>query len=61
VTLSVREGFVTEEFIDLARTEHRTAEQERHLDALKLELADRVMSRPAGEAYDAAPAGTSGG
>jgi len=53
VTLAVREGFVTDEFIDLARTEKRTADQEKRLDALKLEMADRVMARPASEVYDA--------
>jgi len=52
-TLTVREGFVTDEFIDLARTEERTAGQERRLDALKREMADRVMAQPAGEVYDA--------
>ena len=52
VTVAVKAGFVTDEFIDLARTEHRTAEQEAHLDALKLEMADRVMSRPAEDVYD---------
>ena len=51
-TLVLREGFVTDEFIELARTEQRTTEQERHLDSLKLELAERVMARPAGELYD---------
>ncbi len=53
VTLALREGFVTDEFIDLARTEERTADQERRLDALKLEMADRVMARPAVDVYDA--------
>ena len=53
VTLALREGFVTEEFIDLARTQDRSAEQERRLDTLKLEMADRVMARPAAEVYDA--------
>jgi hypothetical protein len=53
VTLALREGFVTEEFIDLARTQGRSAEQERRLDTLKLEMADRVMARPAAEVYDA--------
>jgi len=52
VTLALREGFVTEEFIDLARTQGRSAEQERRLDTLKLEMADRVMARPAAEVYD---------
>jgi hypothetical protein len=53
VTLALREGFVTEEFIDLARTQSRSAEQERRLDTLKLRMADRVMARPAAEVYDA--------
>src|SRR2546423_289776 len=35
VTLALREGFVTPEFIDLARTESRTPEQEARLDTLK--------------------------
>ena len=48
----MRDGFVTDEFIDLARTEDRSAEQERRLDALKLEMADRVMSAPAADVYD---------
>ena len=52
VTLVVRPGFVTDEFIDLARTEARTAEQEAHLDRLKLEMAERVMARPADDVYD---------
>lgn len=52
-TLALREGFVTNEFIDLARTEERTADQERRLDALKAEMANRIMARPASEVYDA--------
>lgn len=56
VTLVLREGFVTDEFIALARTEGRTDDQERRLDALKREMADRVMARPAGEVYDATTA-----
>jgi hypothetical protein len=51
-TLTVREGFVTDEFIDLARTEHREAHQERRLDALKREMADRVLAHPAEAVYD---------
>ena len=53
VVLDLREGFVTDEFIDLARTDRREAAQERRLDALKLEMADRVMARPAEAVYDA--------
>jgi hypothetical protein len=57
VTLTLRDGFVTDEFIDLARTDRRTAEQERRLDELKLAMAERVMGRPAEEVYDATDAG----
>jgi hypothetical protein len=52
VTMALREGFVSDEFIDLARTDDRTADQERHLDELKREMAERVMARPADEVYD---------
>jgi hypothetical protein len=51
-TLVLREGFVTDEFIDLARTEGRDADQERRLDVLKRELADRVMSSPPAAVFD---------
>jgi hypothetical protein len=53
VTLVLRDGFVTDEFIDLARTQQRTAHQEQRLDTLKREMADRVMARPASDVYDA--------
>jgi hypothetical protein len=52
VTLTLREGFVTDEFIALARRE-RNAEEEARLDVLKREMADRVMSSSAGDVYDA--------
>jgi hypothetical protein len=52
-TLTVREGFVSDEFIDLARTEPRDVDQERRLDALKREMAGRVLAHPATEVYDA--------
>jgi hypothetical protein len=52
VTLAVRQGFVTDEFIDLARTDPRSEEQERRLDRLKREMADRVMATPAVDVYD---------
>jgi len=56
VTLAVREGFVTEEFIDLARKESRTGDEEAHLDSLKQAMADLVMSSPARDVYEV-PAG----
>ena len=52
-TLALREGFVTDEFIGLARTEERSADHEWRLDELKLEMADRVTARPPDEVYDA--------
>jgi hypothetical protein len=53
VTLLLREGFVTEEFIDLARTDNRTDTQEHRLDELKAELAARVTDTPAQDLFDA--------
>jgi hypothetical protein len=54
VTLLLRDGFVTEEFIDLARTDDRTDVQERRLDGLKAQLAQRVMATPAAEVFELA-------
>jgi hypothetical protein len=53
VTLVLREGFVSDEFIDLARTQQRTADQEQRLETLKRDMADRVMAQPARDVYDA--------
>jgi hypothetical protein len=53
-TLLLRDGFVTDEFIDLARAENRTDNQERRLDELKAQLAQQVMSTPAANVYDLA-------
>ena len=52
VTLLLRDGFVTEEFIDLARSEGRTADQEHRLDELKANLAQRVMASSAEDVYE---------
>jgi hypothetical protein len=54
VTLAVRDGWVTDEFIDLARRQGRTAEEERRLDVLKRDMAERVMVAAAVDVYDAA-------
>ena len=51
VTLLLREGFVSEEFIDLARRDGRSEEQEARLDELKLEMAERVMGSAADDVY----------
>lgn len=52
VTLLLRDGFVTDEFIDLARTDHRTAAQELRLDALKADLAQRVLAARTDEVFE---------
>jgi hypothetical protein len=56
VVLTLREGFVTEQFIDLARRERRTEEEENRLVAMKADMATRVMSAAAEDVYDAASA-----
>lgn len=52
VTLTVREGYVPDELIALARKERTTAEEQR-LDVVKAEMAELVMSSRAAEVYDA--------
>jgi hypothetical protein len=52
-TLTLRDGFVTDEFILLARTDARAPDQEERLDQLKLDLAGRVMAEPADSVFDA--------
>ena len=53
VTLLVRDGFVPDEFIDLARLDARTPAEEARLDELKAAMADLLMSSPAADVYDA--------
>jgi hypothetical protein len=53
VTLVLRDGFVDEEMLRLARTEDRSAADERRLVALKREMCLRVMAAPAADVYDA--------
>lgn len=52
VTVQLRDGFVVDEFIALARMATRTAAEERRLAVLKQEMADRLMAGPASEVYD---------
>ena len=51
VTLLLRDGFVDDEFIDLARAERRTEAQELRLDSLKAQLAQRVMAPSADRVF----------
>jgi hypothetical protein len=52
VTLALRDGFVSDEFIDLARTDLRTPGQEQRLSMLKEEMAARVTTAPADSVYE---------
>ena len=54
VELVVREGFVPDDLIALARAERRTDAEEARLAALKQAMADRVMASTAADVYDAA-------
>jgi len=51
VTLVLREGFVTDEFIALARRQ-RSGQEDARLELLKQEMAERVMASPAASIYD---------
>ena len=55
-TLALRDGFVTAAFIDLARTDNRSAAQEARLDELKADLCARIMAEPAERVYEEVPA-----
>jgi hypothetical protein len=52
VTLVLRDGYVTPEFIDLARKDERTPEEKARLDELKEEMAQTVMGAEAADVYD---------
>jgi hypothetical protein len=52
VTVVLREGYVGEEFIALARIEERTAEEENRLTVLKREMAELLLATPATDVYD---------
>src|SRR5262245_28414627 len=51
-TLLLRDGFVTDEFIDLSRAENRSDAQERRLDELKVQLAQRVVTTASKDVFD---------
>ncbi len=52
VTLLLREGYVTDEFLDLARKPDLTDEENARLTQLKAEMAENVTGSPADEVYD---------
>jgi hypothetical protein len=56
VILTLREGFVTEQFIDLTRRDSRTTDEEHRLAAMKADMAALVMAAGAVDVYDVASA-----
>lgn len=52
VRLEIRDGFVTDEFITLARKSDRSRADEDRLTVLKQEMADRLLAAPADQVYD---------
>lgn len=52
VTVVLREGYVGEEFIALARMAQRSEQQENRFTVLKRELAELLLATPAAEVYD---------
>jgi hypothetical protein len=57
IMVVLREGYVGEEFIALARMEQRSEPQERRLTVLKHEMAQLLLATPAAEVYDVDAAG----
>jgi hypothetical protein len=51
LTVALREGFVTAEFITLVDARTRTAEEQARLDELKGEMAARLLGATGGEVY----------
>jgi hypothetical protein len=55
VDLTLRDGYVSDEFIQLAQVESRTHAEEEHFTWFKRDMATKLMARPAEEVYDASP------
>lgn len=53
VEVTARPGHVRQEYIQLARTENRTPEDNAALAELRLEMSERLIVQPAEEIYDA--------
>jgi hypothetical protein len=52
VNVALRDGFVTNELVELADREHRSGAEEDRLTVLKAETAQRVLSARAEDVYD---------
>jgi hypothetical protein len=57
ITVVLREGYVGEEFIALARMDKRSEREENRLTVLKDEMAQLLLATPAAEVYDVDNAG----
>ncbi len=57
VTLLVREGQVTDEFVAMARKPDRTPADEARFTALKQAMADRLMASAPADIFEVEPAG----
>lgn len=57
VTAVLRDGFVPDEFLDLAGREVRTEAEETRLTRLKTQVSDRLRACPAAEVYEIATQG----
>jgi hypothetical protein len=55
VTLTVRDGFVPDQLIELTRKDERTTSEEARLDELKLEMTRLVLGAAAADVYDVDP------
>ncbi|MDQ6910462.1 MAG: hypothetical protein M3Z84_06725 [Actinomycetota bacterium] len=53
VDLTLRPGLIRDDFIPLVRKEHKTPADEERLVWMKEEMADRLLTLPADEVYDA--------
>jgi hypothetical protein len=53
VDLTLKPGFVVDEFIALGAKQTRTPTEEARLTVLKTEMAERLLAKPADEVYDA--------
>lgn len=52
VTVALRDGFVSEAFIDLARLENPSTSERHRLTAMKGDMAAAVMAADAGDVYE---------
>jgi hypothetical protein len=52
VRLRIRDGIVRDDFVALGKKPGRTDDEERQLEALRKDMAERLLTRPAAQIYD---------